>query len=94
MLEALKLIHRPKKEYEKKLFDEKVTIYHQRLIYDELLAHQFFFRGKYHENKSYKSKPVLYSDDVQQAFLKNLEFKLTNQQQSVFSEIKNNLNQI
>ena len=93
LLEALKLIHRPKKEYEKKLFDEKVTIYHQRLIYDELLAHQFFFRGKYHENKSYKSKPVLYSDDVQQAFLKNLEFKLTNQQQSVFSEIKNNLNQ-
>ncbi len=93
LLEALKLIHKPKKEYEKKLFDEKKSIYHQRIIYDELLAHQFFFRGKYHENKSYKSKQILYSDTMQQKFLNNLEFQLTNQQQSVFLEIKNDLKQ-
>jgi ATP-dependent DNA helicase RecG len=93
LLESLKLIHKPKKEYEKKLFDEKKSIFHQRIIYDELLAHQFFFRGKYHENKSYKSKPILYSDDIQQKFLNNLEFKLTKQQQSVFLEIKNDLHQ-
>ena len=92
-LEALKLIHKPRKEFEKKLFDEKKSIFHQRVIYDELLAHQFFFRGKYHENKSYKSKPILYSDSIQKKFLNNLEFKLTNQQQSVFLEIKNDLNQ-
>ena len=89
----MKLIHKPRKEYEKKLFDEKKSIFHQRVIYDELLAHQFFFRGKYHENKSYKSKPILYSDRIQKKFLNNLEFKLTNQQQSVFLEIKNDLNQ-
>ena len=93
LLEALKLIHKPKKEFEKKEFDEKKSIFHQRIIYDELLAHQFFFRGKYHENKSYKSKPILYSDRMQQNFLNNLEFKLTNQQQSAFLEIKNDLNQ-
>ena len=93
LLEALKLIHKPKKEFEKKEFDEKKSIFHQRIIYDELLAHQFFFRGKYHENKSYKSKPILYSDKMQQNFLNNLEFKLTNQQQSAFLEIKNDLNQ-
>jgi ATP-dependent DNA helicase RecG len=93
LLESLKLIHKPKKEYEKKLFDEKKSIFHQRIIYDELLAHQFFFRGKYHENKSYKSNPLLYSDDIQQKFLNNLEFKLTKQQQSVFLEIKNDLHQ-
>jgi len=93
LLEALKLIHKPRKEYEKKLFDEKKSIFHQRIIYDELLAHQFFFRGKYHENKSYKSKPILYSDSIQKEFLNNLEFKLTNQQKSVFLEIKNDLNQ-
>jgi ATP-dependent DNA helicase RecG len=93
LLKALKLIHKPKKEYEKKLFDEKKSIFHQRLIYDELLAHQFFFRGKYHENKSYKSKPILYSDNIQQEFLSNLEFKLTNQQESAFSEIKNDISQ-
>jgi ATP-dependent DNA helicase RecG len=93
LLEALRLIHQPHKKYEKKLFDERKSIFHQRVIYDELLAHQFFFRGKYHENKSYKSKPILYSDTVHQNFLNNLEFKLTNQQQSVFSEIKNDLNQ-
>ena len=89
----MKLIHKPRKEFEKKLFDEKKSIFHQRVIYDELLAHQFFFRGKYHENKSYKSKPILYSDSIQKKFLNNLEFKLTNQQQSVFLEIKNDLNQ-
>tara|TARA_B110000037_G_scaffold159411_1_gene179887 strand:+ start:1432 stop:3480 length:2049 start_codon:yes stop_codon:yes gene_type:complete len=93
LLEALQLIHKPKKEYEKKLFDEKTSIFHQRIIYDELLAHQFFFRGKYHENKSYKSKPILYSDSIQKKFLNNLEFKLTNQQQLVFLEITNDLNQ-
>jgi len=93
LLKALKLIHKPKKEYEKKLFDEKKSIYHQRIIYDELLAHQFFFRGKYHENKSYKSKQILYSDTMQQRFLNNLEFQLTSQQKSVFLEIKNDLKQ-
>jgi ATP-dependent DNA helicase RecG len=93
LLEALKLIHKPSQEYEKKLFDEKKSIFHQRLIYDELLAHQLFFRGRYHENKSYKSKPVLYSHSIQRKFLNNLEFELTNQQQSVFTEIKNDLSQ-
>ena len=93
LLEALKSIHKPRKEYEKKLFDEKKSIFHQRVIYDELLAHQFFFRGKYYENKSYKSKPILYSDIIQKKFLNNLEFKLTNQQQLVFLEIKNDLSQ-
>ena len=43
ILEALKLIHKPKKEYEKKLFDEKKSIFHQRVIYDELLAINSFF---------------------------------------------------
>ena len=93
LLEALKLIHKPSQEYEKKIFDEKKSIFHKRLIYDELLTHQFFFRGKHHENKSYKSKPILYSDSMQKKFLNNLEFKLTNQQQSVFLEIRNDLNQ-
>ena len=93
LLEALKLIHKPRKEFDKELFDEKNSIFHQRVIYDELLAHQFFFRGKYHENKSYKSTTIIYSDSIQKKFLKNLEFKLTNQQQSVLLEIKNDLNQ-
>ena len=93
LLEALKLIHKPRKEFDKELFDKKNSIFHQRVIYDELLAHQFFFRGKYHENKSYKSTPIIYSDSIQKKFLKNLEFKLTNQQQSVLLEIKNDLNQ-
>ena len=93
LIEALKSIHKPEKKYKKKLFDEKKSIFHQRLIYDELLAHQLFFRGRYHENKSYKSKPVLYSHSIQRKFLNNLEFELTNQQQSVFTEIKNDLSQ-
>ena len=93
LLESLKLIHKPKKEYKKELFEERKSIFHQRIIFDELLAHQFFFRGKYHENKSYKSLPILYSDGVQQNFLNNLEFKLTKQQQSAFTDIKKDLNQ-
>ena len=93
LLESLKSIHKPSNKFEKKIFDDRTSIYHQRLIYDELLAHQFFFRGKYHENKSYKSKPILYSNSAHKNFLNNLEFKLTNQQQSSFLEIKNDLNQ-
>jgi ATP-dependent DNA helicase RecG len=34
LIEALKSIHKPEKKYKKKLFDEKKSIFHQRLIYD------------------------------------------------------------
>ena len=93
LLESLKSIHKPSNKFEKKIFDDRTSIYHQRLIYDELLAHQFFFRGQYHLNKSYKASPISYSNTAQENFLSNLEFKLTKKQYSVFLDIKNDLGQ-
>ncbi len=93
LFEALKLIHKPSNKFEKKIFDERKSIFHERLIYDELLAHQFFFRGQYHVNKSYRARSIKYSDEIQKSFLSNLEFKLTKKQYSVFSEIKDDLKQ-
>jgi len=93
LLESLKSIHKPSNKFEKKIFDDRKSIYHQRLIYDELLAHQFFFRGQYHLNKSYKASPISYSNTAQENFLSNLEFKLTKKQYSVFLDIKNDLGQ-
>jgi len=94
LIESLKSIHKPPNKYKKELFDDRETVFHQRVIYDELLAHQFFFRGNYHLNKTYKSKPINYSKSIHENFLNNLEFKLTNQQILVFQEIKKDLNNI
>ncbi|MGE4596376.1 MAG: ATP-dependent DNA helicase RecG [Methylophilaceae bacterium] len=87
-MEALENIHRPPKKLSKKIFDDRSSIYHQRVIYDEFLAQQLFFRGKYFEIKKHKAPHVTFEKTKHELFLNQLNFDLTIQQQQVFSDLQ------
>ena len=94
LMDAIKTIHFPSKNSDINLFDRKDSVYHRRLIYDELLAQQLFLRGLYHQKKLHLAIPIKFSDELHTIFIKNLEFKLTEQQEivlrDIYFDLKNN----
>ena len=87
-IEAIECIHNPPKNYKKDDFDNKRSIYHQRLIYDEFLAQQLFFRSRYLELIKKKAPKFEFSKKKYELFLQQLKFNLTEQQKITFSELK------
>jgi len=87
-IEAIDNIHAPPLKYEKNIFDNKETIFHKRLIYDELLAQQLFFKRKIVEMKKRKAPKFLEAKEQINVFLNNLNFTLTDEQKKVLLEIK------
>ena len=94
LMDAIEEIHFPSKEIDIELFEKKGSTFHHRLIYDELLAQQLFLRGLYHQKKMHLAMPIKFSDELHHSFIKNLEFKLTEQQKKVlcdiYTDLKNN----
>jgi ATP-dependent DNA helicase RecG len=94
LMNAIEAIHFPSKDSDIDLFERKDNVYHHRLIYDELLAQQLFLRGLYHQKKLHLAMPIQFSDELHHTFIENLEFKLTEQQetvlQDIYSDLKNN----
>lgn len=70
---------------------EDIDPYRKKLIYDELLAHQLFFRGLYHQQKNYIAKKIIFDRSLHDAFVSSLEFTLTGQQENCFNEIMSDL---
>jgi len=91
LMDAIEEIHFPSKDSDIEIFNQKNNAYHHRLIYDELLAQQLFLRGLYHQKKLHLSMPIKFSDELHQAFIKNLEFKLTETQEAVLRDIYNDI---
>jgi ATP-dependent DNA helicase RecG len=91
LMDAIEEIHFPSKDTDIELFNQKDNAYHHRLIYDEFLAQQLFLRGLYHQKKLHLSMPIKFSDELHQAFIKNLEFKLTETQEAVVQDIYNDI---
>tara|TARA_B110000003_G_C16652604_1_gene534854 strand:+ start:880 stop:2925 length:2046 start_codon:yes stop_codon:yes gene_type:complete len=87
-IKAIECVHKPPKKYKKDDFDNKRTVYHQRLIYDEFLAQQLFFRSRYLELKKHKAPKFSFSKKIHESFLQQITFNLTGQQKIVFSELK------
>ena len=94
LMDAIEEIHFPSKDSDIELFNQRDNIYHHRLIYDELLAQQLFLRGLYHQKKLHLAMPIKFSDNLYDTFTDNLEFKLTEQQetalQDIYTDLKNN----
>ena len=94
LMDAIEEIHFPSKDSDIELFNQRDNIYHHRLIYDELLAQQLFLRGLYHQKKLHLAMPIKFSDNLYHTFTDNLEFKLTEQQetalQDIYTDLKNN----
>ncbi len=85
---ALKMLHLPEKA--NNLSD---NVYRNKLAYDELLAHQLFFRGFYHHKKNFLAKSIISNDSIYKLFISSLKFDLTSKQKSSYFEIMNDLKQ-
>lgn len=85
LVNAFTALHFPKKDH---LTDH---MYRDKIAYDELLAHQLFFRGLYHQKKNFQAKTIKSNDKVYQSFISSLKFDLTIDQKNSYKEIMTDL---
>jgi ATP-dependent DNA helicase RecG len=91
LMEALHYVHQPPKHASIELLEQKTHIAHQRLIFEELLAHRL---SSLHLKSIFQmQKAIAISPDreIVSTFLKQLPFKLTAAQTRVTQEILNDL---
>ncbi len=90
-IESIENIHHPQKKLTDTLLDASLKDYRQRVVFDELLANQLFFRGNYHKKNQYQAAKISLNSDIHNKLLKQIGFKLTGQQEFCFKEIMNDL---
>ena len=88
LIESITMLHMPDK---KSIINN--DIYRNKLAYDELLAHQLFFRGLYHQKKNFLAKPISKDESIYNLFISSLPFELTNMQKKTYLEIMKDLKQ-
>lgn len=92
LVEALSEVHRPAKEVNVFSLNECRTKAQQRLLFEELVAHQLSLLQARREIKKTKAKKLLLKSSDYQSFLKRLPFELTHAQEKVSAEINADLN--
>ena len=93
MLNMLHEVHKPMANVDKQALIERQHPAQKRLVFDELLAHHLSImriRLRSDKRKSYKLKP---NNKLVQPFIQNLPFALTNAQQKVLQEVKQDMSQ-
>jgi len=91
LAEALQIVHHPPKQVPVQALLDGVHPSQKRLAFEELLAH-FLVRRKLHAEAATERGPVLRLDPaLEQQFLQLLPFSLTQAQQRVIKEIRENL---
>ena len=88
LVESIKSLHMPVKKDE-----VHQNIYRNKLVYDELLALQLFFRGLYHHKKNFLAKSINMHNDIYNLFISTLQFELTSKQKISYLEIMKDLKQ-
>jgi ATP-dependent DNA helicase RecG len=88
LIESISMLHMPDKKS-----IENNDIYRNKLAYDELLAHQLFFRGLYHKKKNFLAKSISENEGIYNSFILSLPFELTNTQKKTYLEIMRDLKQ-
>lgn len=89
--EALQFVHRPPRDAGMPLLLDSKTIPQQRLIFEELLAHRISLLQIKQKFQSQQSASLVKESGLLQQFRENLPFQLTNAQERVASEIKEDL---
>ena len=90
--EALRFVHRPPAETPMALLEAGSSPAHQRLAFEELLAHHLSLR-RLRRQLSVHDAPRLRGGELPDRFLKSLPFTLTTAQQRVVGEVSNDLEQ-
>ncbi|MFV8571876.1 ATP-dependent DNA helicase RecG [Marinobacter sp. SBS5] len=91
--EAVKLVHSPPAGAPVHLLVEGRHPAQQRLVMEELLAHQLSLLQVREQMQAREALPLLPSGDLAERFLEELPFKLTGAQRQVMSEIRQDLSQ-
>ncbi|MGD9108769.1 MAG: ATP-dependent DNA helicase RecG [Gammaproteobacteria bacterium] len=91
LFEALSYIHNPPTNAKIKLLEDKQHHYQQRLIFEELLAHHLSLRNLRKKIRYHQAVALSISGKIINKFIAQLPFKLTNAQQKVIAEIRNDL---
>jgi len=84
---ALSSVHRPHKNTNVFALNECRTKAQQRLLFEELLAHQLSLRQARHEIRKVPAIKLPVKQDDYSAFIKSLSFELTHAQEKVIAEI-------
>ncbi|RMJ02540.1 ATP-dependent DNA helicase RecG [Marinobacter litoralis] len=91
--EAVKLVHSPPAGAPVHLLVEGRHPAQQRLVMEELLAHQLSLLQVREQIQAREALPLLPTGDLTERFLEELPFKLTGAQRQVMSEIRQDLSQ-
>ncbi len=91
--EALHFIHAPPQGTTLTALSNAETPAQQRLIFEELLAHRLGLLQIKQQVLAHQALPLTPADQLQQAFLRQLPFQLTDAQQRVLREIQTDLQQ-
>jgi ATP-dependent DNA helicase RecG len=91
--EALHIVHRPPPDVSLHLFEEGKHPAQQRLILEELMAHQVSVLKMRANNEVQPGFAIAQDDELQQRFLATLPFAPTNAQARVVREIQHDMHQ-
>ena len=93
LVEAIRFIHQPPANADLALLAEGQHPAQQRLIFEELLAHNLSLLRLRQEVQQRAAAPLATDHKLQKSFLSRLPFSLTAAQQRVSEEIRHDLNQ-
>lgn len=91
LYESLKSIHHPKDFKEVASHETFTSQPYQRIIFDEFLAQQLSLRSNYLIRRTLTATPLKAKKKLTTMFMDKLEFNLTEAQERVVQEIKNDL---
>lgn len=93
LISALRYVHRPPVDAPVAQLEAGVHPTQQRLVFEELLAHQISLRRLREKMRQHTAPKLEITSDVKQIFLNNLPFALTDAQHKVIQEIASDLAQ-
>tara|TARA_Y100000590_G_scaffold460157_1_gene618853 strand:+ start:6906 stop:8969 length:2064 start_codon:yes stop_codon:yes gene_type:complete len=88
---SLVKIHIPEKYDDINKFNNSISKYRRRLIFEELLAHQLSFRRIKIYNNNLRSFQINRNDELNSRLISKIPFKLTKAQENVIGEINHDM---
>jgi len=89
--DSLRQLHFPNLHEDLHQLQNQVTPAKLRLVLEELIAHQLTLRQAKQQSQKLSAPALAMKQDLEQAFIKNLPFKLTQAQERVWQEVANDL---
>lgn len=89
--DALRILHRPPPDISLELLEQGKHPAQQRLIFEELLAHNLAMQKVRLGTQQFSALPLAYQTDIKSRFLAGLPFAPTNAQQRVSADIEQDL---